>query len=320
MVGFLLYLTGRLLYALTVLVGVTSLAFGLIHLSGDPLSGLVPPGSSPEQRAALATRFGLDQSLPRQYGLFLTRAARGDFGESWRQRQPALEAVLDRMPATLALAAVAVTLAVVAGGALGVLAGARAGGLTDRLVRGVALAAQAVPGFLLGTLLILVFAVWLHWLPSSGRDGARALVLPAIALAAYPAATIARLLRVGLIEAMTADYVRTARGKGLAARVIVWRHALRNAVLPALAFVGVQIGFLLGGAVVIEAVFAYPGAGQLALGAVADRDLPVIQAFVVVLATLIVVVNLAVDGAARWLDPRIAANDGGAGRERWPWR
>jgi len=299
------FLLDRLAYAVVVLLGVTSLTFGLLHLSGDPLAALVPPGSSPEQRAELRRGFGLDRPLPEQYARFLGRAARGDFGVSWRQRRPAMTAVLERLPATLALAGAAVALAVLAGGGLGLLAGVGPGGPVDAGVRAVVLAGQALPGFWLATLLILLFAVNLRWLPSSGLDGPRSLVLPAVALAAYPAATIARLLRAGLIEALAADYARTAVGKGLTRQAVAWRHALRNAILPALAYVGLQAGFLLGGAVVVEAVFAYPGIGQLALGAVADRDLPVVQAFVVVVAALVVLVNLLVETVARLLDPRL---------------
>jgi peptide/nickel transport system permease protein len=173
---------------------------------------------------------------------------------------------------------------------------------------GLALVGQAFPGFWLGTILILLFAVRLEWLPSSGGDGLSSLVLPAFTLAAYPAATIARLLRSSLIETLHHDYIRTAFGKGLEERAVVWGHALRNAALPTLAFVGLQIGFLVGGTVVIESVFAYPGIGRLALQAVSDRDLPVIQAFVVVVATLIVGSNLLVDVFARGLDPRLRAS------------
>ncbi len=299
------FLVERFAYAAAVLLGVTSLTFGLLHLSGDPLAALVPPGSSPEQQAELRRGFGLDRPLPEQYARFLGRAVRGDFGLSWRQRRPAMSAVLERLPATLALAGVAVALAVLVGGGLGLLAGTRPGGLLDAGVRAVVLAGQALPGFWLATLLILLFAVRLRWLPSSGLDGPRSLILPAVALAAYPAATIARLLRAGLIEALAADYARTAAGKGLTRRAVAWGHALRNAILPALAYVGLQAGFLLGGAVVVEAVFAYPGVGQLALGAVADRDLPVVQAFVVVVAALVVAVNLLVEAVARLLDPRL---------------
>ena len=307
MTRFLPYLLGRLLYGLAVLLGVTGFAFGIVHLSGDPLAALVPPGASPAQEEALRRGFGLDRPLPEQYGRFLGRALRGDFGESWRQRRPALEAVLDPLPATLALTALAVGFALVGGGALGLLAGTRPGGIADAVVRALALLGQALPGFWLGILLILVFAVRLRWLPSSGLDGPRSLVLPAIALAAAPAAAIARLLRASLIEAMGADHVRTARGKGLAPAAVLRDHVLRGAALPALAYVGLQVGFLLGGAVVVEAVFAYPGVGRLALGAVADRDLPVVQAVVVLLAALIVGVNILVDLLARWLDPRVGA-------------
>ena len=307
MTRFLPYLLGRLLYGLAVLLGVTGFAFGIVHLSGDPLAALVPPGASPAQEEALRRGFGLDRPLPEQYGRFLGRALRGDFGESWRQRRPALEAVLDPLPATLALTALAVGFALVGGGALGLLAGTRPGGIADAVVRALALLGQALPGFWLGILLILLFAVRLRWLPSSGLDGPRSLVLPAIALAAAPAAAIARLLRASLIEAMGADHVRTARGKGLAPAAVLRDHVLRGAALPALAYVGLQVGFLLGGAVVVEAVFAYPGVGRLALGAVADRDLPVVQAVVVLLAALIVGVNILVDLLARWLDPRVGA-------------
>lgn len=299
------FLAGRILYAVLVLVAVGSLVFWLIHLAGDPLAGLVPPGSSPAQEEAARRRFGLDRPLVEQYGLFLGRAVRGNFGESWRQQRPAMQAVLDRLPATLALTGAAVGLALVAGGALGIAAGSRPGGLVDLLATGVALLGQAVPGFWLGTLLVLAFAVRLRWLPSSGYDEPGGLVLPALTLAAYPMATVARLLRTSIVETMGQDYVRTARGKGLSGWAIVRGHALRPAALPTLAFVGLQAGFLFGGAVVVEAVFAFPGVGRLALQAVQDRDIPLVQAFVVVAATLIILINLVVDLLARWLDPRL---------------
>ncbi len=308
MLRFLLVRLGR---AALVLVGVASLVFVLLHLGGDPLDGLLPPGSSPEQKAAIGRAYGLDRPLPAQYAAFIGRAARGDFGDSWRQRQPALGAVLERLPATLALTGAALALAVAGGGLLGAVAAARPGGLVDGIARALALAGQAVPGFWLGTLLILLFAVRLGWLPASGGAGPTSLLLPAVTLAAYPAATVARLLRASLLETLGQDYVRTARGKGLAPGVVLLRHALRNALLPALGFVGFQIGFLLGGAVVVEAVFAYPGVGRLALAAVADRDLPLVQAFVVVLAALIVAAGLLVDALARWLDPRLNGTTSG---------
>lgn len=299
------FLIGRILYAVTVLLGVTVLVFALIHLSGDPLAGLVPPGSSPEQAESIRKQFGLDRPLLEQYGSFLMRASRGDFGESWRQGRPALDAVMERVPNTLMLTAAAIAVASVVGIGLGLGSGARPGGVIDLAARVFASLAQAVPGFWLGTVLILVFAVRLNWLPSSGLSGPGSLVLPALALATYPTAMLTRLLRGSLVETLGQEYIRTARSKGLGERAVVVGHALRNSLLPALGFAGLQIGFLLGGAVVIEGVFAYPGIGQLALSAVANRDLPLIQAFVIVVAVLIVGSSLLIDVLARWLDPRL---------------
>jgi len=311
-----LFLT-RLLTALAVLLVVTSLVFGLVHLSGDPLDALVPPGATPEQTARMREHYGLDRPLAVQYGTFLLNAIQGDFGESWRAQRPAMTVVLERLPHTLALAGSSIVLALLIGVPLGIVAGTRPGGVADAVATGIALLGQAVPGFWLGTLLILLFAVRLHWLPASGGEGAKALILPAATLAAYPTATITRLLRSALIEALSADFIRTARAKGLSPRTVVRRHALPHAVLPLLAFVGLQAGFLAGGAVVVEGVFAYPGIGLLALQAVSSRDIPVIQAGVVIVATGIILISMAVDLLARWLDPRlrtasIIGLDGGA--------
>jgi peptide/nickel transport system permease protein len=182
-----------------------------------------------------------------------------------------------------------------------------AGGVIDAVSRLLALIGQATPGFWLGTMLILVFAVRLKWLPSSGNDDWKALVLPAVTLAVHPAGMIARMLRGGLIEARAADYARTAQSKGLSGAAIVRRHLLPNASVPVLGYLGLQVSFLIGGAVVVESVFAYPGIGRLAMQAVADRDLPVVQSFVVVVAAFILIVNLAVEIVAAWIDPRLRA-------------
>jgi peptide/nickel transport system permease protein len=299
------FLAKRIVYAVAVLFAATSLVFGLIFLAGDPLAGLVPPGASPEQQAVIRHRFALDRPVAAQYAKFVERAVQGDFGESWRRREPAMDAVLSQLPATLKLATAAMVLALLIGLPLGIAVGTRPGGWRDTGVTGFALLGQAIPAFWLGTVLILLFAVRWQWLPSSGGDGFRSLILPAIALAAFPAATIARLLRSSLIETMSQDFIRTARGKGLPKTTVVLVHAVRNAALPVLAYAGLQISFLLGGAVIIESVFAYPGVGRLALQAVNDRDIPVIEAFVVVFATLIVVTNFAADAVAMLIDPRL---------------
>lgn len=304
----------RLGRGVLVLVVVASLVFGLMHASGDPLAGFVPPGASPEQQQAIRERLGLDRPLAVQYADFLSRAVRLDVGESWRARRDAFAVVAERVPATLALAGVALLLAATVGGCLALVASARPGGVVDALVRGAAVAALATPSFWLGTMLMLLFAVRLQWLPSSGGDGWRALVLPAATLAAYPAGMIARLLRGAMLEVAGRDYARTAVGKGLAPGVVRRRHLLPNAVVPVLAYLGVQAGFFLGGAVVVESVFAYPGIGRLALQAALDRDIPVVLAFVIVLAAAILLIDLVVETLAALIDPRLrgARREGGA--------
>jgi peptide/nickel transport system permease protein len=302
MVGFLV---NRLLHAVAVLFGVVSVTFALLHLAGDPLAGLMPPGAAPEVESQIRAAYGLDRPLPEQYLDFVGRAMRVDFGDSWRQGRPALEAVLERLPATLWLTALATILAVVVGTFLGVSAAARPGSAWDIVARSTALLGQAVPAFWLGTMLILLFSVGLQWLPSSGLEGPGGIILPALSLAAYPAATLTRLLRASVIETLGADYIRAARAKGLSRSRILIGHALRNAALPALAFTVLQVGFLLGGAVIVEGVFAYPGIGGLALDAVAARDIPLVEAFVWVVAVMILVVNLLTDTLAMLLDPRL---------------
>jgi ABC-type dipeptide/oligopeptide/nickel transport system permease component len=302
MVGFLI---NRLLHAVAVLFGVVSVTFVLLHLAGDPLAGLIPPGATPEVESQIRAAHGLDRPLPEQYLDFVGRAMRGDFGDSWRQGRSALGAVLERLPATLWLTAAATILAVAVGFFLGVMSAARPGSPWDIVARTTALLGQAVPAFWLGTMLIVLFAVALHWLPSSGQQGPGGVVLPALAVAAYPAATLTRLLRASMIETLGADYIRTAQAKGLSRSRILIGHALRNAALPALAFTGLQVGFLLGGAVIVEGVFAYPGIGGLALDAVAARDIPLVEAFVWVVAVMILVVNIFTGALTALLDPRL---------------
>jgi peptide/nickel transport system permease protein len=302
MIGFLI---NRLLHAVAVLFGVVSVTFALLHVAGDPLAGLIPPGAAPEVESQIRVAYGLDRPLAEQYLDFVGRAMRGDFGDSWRQGRPALGAVLERLPATLWLTVVATTLAVTAGSSLGVISAARPGSLWDIVARMTALLGQAVPAFWLGTMLILLFAVDLQWLPSSGLEGPGGVILPALSLAAFPAATLTRLLRASMIETLGADYIRTARAKGLSRSRILIGHALRNAALPALAFTGLQVGFLLGGAVIVEGVFAYPGIGGLALDGVAARDIPLVEAFVWVVAVMILVVNILTGALTALLDPRL---------------
>lgn len=298
-------LLNRILWIVSIMLAVSLVAFVLIHLAGDPTDGFVEPGASPEARAQIRHDLGLDQPLPVQYLRFLQGAIRGDFGTSWRAHQPALELVLDRLPATLTLAAAAIFIALLLGLALGITAARARIPAIRTTANGLIALGQAIPAFWLGAILVLIFAVNLGWLPSSGRSAPASLILPAITLAIQPASLLARLIATQLTETMDAEFIRTARSKGLAEPTVLLRHALRASTGPILALIAIQIGFLIGGAVVVEGVFAYPGVGLLALNAVQDRDLPVIQSFVIITALLISLLTMSADLLAKWLDPRL---------------
>lgn len=312
----ILVIAKRIVIVALTVVAAMSLVFALVHLSGDPTAGFLNPGAPPEAREAVRVRLGLDRPVVEQYGRFIGRSLTGDFGDSWRNHQPALDAVLAPVPATLLLSAVAIVISVTGGLALGFLSAWLRSGLFRWTVRLVALLGQAFPAFWLGTLGIILFAVQLRWLPASGDDGWRSLVLPGLTLAAYPGSLIARVTQASLLDVAYRPYVTSAHAKGLSPAVVWLRHMLPNALLPALGIVGVQAGFLAGGTIVVESVFAYPGVGRLAMQATTDRDLPVIQAFVVVTIVLVSLVNLVVDLLALWIDPaqrspvRLAARRG----------
>ena len=299
------YTAVRLIQALVVIWGVSLFVFVLTHLSGDPTSLLLPPNASQEERARFRQQMGFDRPLPVQYLDFLGRAVRGDFGNSLRHGGPAFGLVLDRVPATLTLGAFALVLSLIVAVPLGILAALRRNTVWDGLSLVLSLFGQAVPVFWLGIMLIIVFAANLRWLPASGSGTLGHLVLPGLTLAAYSVAVVTRLLRSSLIEVLSADYIRTGRAKGVSERLIVVRHALKNAALPVITVVGLQVGALLGGAVITEEVFAYPGMGRLAVQAISTRDFPVIQAFVVLVAALIVSINFLVDLLYGWVDPRV---------------
>ncbi|HEX7125787.1 MAG TPA: ABC transporter permease [Thermodesulfobacteriota bacterium] len=295
----------RLLDALPVLVGSSVLVFLLVHLSGDPALLMLSPDTPPEQVAEFRRAYGLDRPLHVQYLRFVGGAIRGDLGESIRFRRPALDLVLEALPATLELAGASLVLVVGIGVPLGVLSAARAGTAMDAAVRGLVFVGQGTPPFWLGLMLIVVFAVKLRLLPSSGRGDLAQLVLPAVTLAAYFVAAVARLTRGGLVAALRSDYVRTARAKGLAPRRVLFGHALRNVLIPVVTMIGLQTGTLLGGAVVTETIFAWPGMGRLIVDSIYRRDYPVVQAAILVTVVLFVAVNLVVDLSYRLLDPRV---------------
>ena len=284
---------------------VTAVVFALLQLSGDPAYVLLAPEATPEQRAAFRAQYGLDQPLPVQYARYLARVVQGDFGQSFSFQAPALEVALQRLPATFELTLAAMTLAVLLAIPAAVIAALWRGRLFDRALMAVTLAGQSVPTFWLGMMMIIVAAVHFRVLPASGRGGWSHLVMPAVALALWLMALLARVTRSEMLEALEQDYVRTARAKGLAESAIAARHALKNALLPIVTVLGLQFGGLLGGAVMTETVFAWPGVGTLILDAILKKDFPVVLAGVMVVAAGFIVVNLVLDLLYSALDPRI---------------
>jgi peptide/nickel transport system permease protein len=299
------YVLQRLLHGGFVLLGISVVVFGLTWLTGDPASVLLPRNTPPDQIAQFRHQLGLDQPVPLQYVAFLGRVVHGDFGVSFRSRTPALPLVAQRLPVTLELMAAALLFALLVALPLGVLAAVFHRRPPDFVARFVALLGQSVAAPWLGVMLILLFAVTLRWLPSSGADKPQSIVLPAIVAGAFTAAGLTRLLRSSLLEVMANDYMRTARAKGLPTRLVVLRHGLKNAAIPVVTFLGLQITFLFGNAVIAEAMFAWPGMSRLAVEAISTRDMPVIQVFVLLAGVLVVAVNLVADLLYAWLDPRI---------------
>ncbi len=295
----------RLLRLSLVILGVLTLVFGLMHLSGDAAAVMAPPDATAEDLAVLRALLGFDRPFHVQYFEFLAGAIRGDFGTSIRYHVPALPFVLDRLPATLYLSGAALGWMLLIALPTGILAALRPGNWVDMLSRLIALTGQSMPSFWLGIVLIFVLSVVYRIFPVSGFESWKGLVLPSFTLGVIQAATLSRVLRSSMVETLRQDYVRTARSKGLPGSMVVLKHALRNATIPALSILGVQIGYLLSGAVIVEQVFAYPGMGRLVLQAVGNRDVPVVQAFVFVVALLVVAVNLLVDVLYTLVDPRI---------------
>ena len=274
--------------------------------TGDPVTLLVPANATEAARADLRTHLGLDRPVPVQYGLFVLHALGGDLGSSFVYRQRVLDLVAARLGATFELALVAFVLALALGIGLGVLAALKRNGPIDLAVTAFTMVGLAVPPFWLGLILIIVFAVRLRLLPVSGSDAAASVILPAVTLSLQSTARLARLLRSSLIEALEADYIRTARAKGLRRSRVLWVHAFRNALIPLVTMAGLELGDLVSSAVVIEVIFAWPGIGRLAITAVEQRDFPLLQGTVLVAALCFVTINLVVDWLYTVIDPRVA--------------
>ncbi|MDR7468121.1 MAG: ABC transporter permease [Armatimonadota bacterium] len=300
------YILARLTQALLVLLGAAVVVFTLLQVAGDPVVIMMSGTAiSENELQALRRELGLDAPAAVRLVRFLGGLVRGDLGPSLRSGRPALELVLERMPATLLLTGAALTVSLAVAVPVGIVSAVRPNGFLDLLGRTLAVVGQATPVFWLGIMMILVFAVELRWLPAGGYGTWAHLVMPAAVLGLYPMARIARLLRSSLLEVIRQDYIRTARAKGLAEPRIVSRHALRNAAIPVVTVVGLTFGGLIGGAVVTETIFAWPGVGQLAVQAIYNRDANVVQAAVLVGALAFTLVNLLVDVLYAALDPRV---------------
>ncbi|MEU8931598.1 ABC transporter permease [Streptomyces sp. NPDC048409] len=303
--GLLRDVARRLAVAVFVLFCTATVTFFLVRLSGDPVKILLPPDATAAQERALRHSLGLDRSLLSQYLDYLWGLLHLDFGDSLVYGQPVSEILADRLPATLQLAAAALGVTLVIAIPAGILAAMRRGRGTDSTVMTGVLLGQSTPPFWVGILLILVFAVWLRVLPASGYGTFANLILPAVTLAVYSVAVVARLLRSSLVDVLSSDHIRSARAKGFGPLQVVLRHGLRNASLPVVTVVGLEVGNLLGGAILTERVFSWPGVGQLTVEAISNRDFPLVQATVLFFATTFVVVNLLVDLSYSFLDPRV---------------
>src|SRR5262245_27638424 len=300
------YIAGRIGQALLALLGVTTIVFFALRLSGDPARLLVPEGATAADVDRVREQLGLDDSLWHQYFSFLGNAVRGDLGYSYVQNRPATALIAERLPYTANLAVAALILSVVFGVVIGVITALRRGRWQERVLMPIVLIGQAMPAFWTGLLLVLVFSVALRWLPSTGYDGPLSLVLPAVTLASLSAAAIARVTRGAVLEQLSQDYVRTARAKGASTTRLVFRHLARNSAIPVLTVSALELAHLLGGAVVTEVIFAWPGIGQLTIQSVAARDFPVVQAIVLFASAVYIVINLATDLLYGVLDKRVA--------------
>lgn len=300
------YVIRRLIQSIGLVFGVSIIVFALVRLiPGDPARAMLSESASAEQVEAMRRELGLDRSIPVQYGVFLRQAVQGDLGTSNFYGEPTVDVLLSHLPATLLLAAAALTFALCIAIPMGVLSAIKRDTVWDYLGMGLALVGQSVPAFWLGLMLVLVFSVYFQLLPSSGIGGPEHLILPAVTLGAYMMSLTTRLVRSGLLDILHEDYVRTARAKGLTGRQVVLGHAMRNMLIPLVTVLGLQLGSLLGGAVITETIFAWPGVGTLVYTAINARDYPLIQAAVLMLSVFFVLINLGVDLLYAYIDPRV---------------
>ncbi len=305
------FLLSRLLSALIVIFGVSCLVFFFIHMvPGDPVEVMLGESAQPADREALRAALGLDQPILVQFYQYFGNLIQFDLGTSLYSQRPITELLVERIPATAQLAVASLFVAVLIAFPLGVLAAVRKDTGWDQGAMGLSLVGVSVPNFLMGPILILIFSLWLGWFPVSGRDGFLSLILPALTLGTAMAAILSRMVRATLLETLGEDYIRTARAKGLAEGRVIWYHAMRNALLPVITLLGLQLGTLLGGAVITEVVFSWPGLGQLTIESIQKRDYPVVQACVLLISLAYVLVNTLTDLVYGLLDPRVRLESG----------
>ena len=306
------YLLSRIIQAVVTLWLLTLVAFVMTRLTGNPLDVLLDARATEEDRAAVAQVLGLDRPLAVQYGIYLRDAARGDFGNSFKTRRSALSTVMERLPWTLELGTASFLVSLLVAVPIGVITAVKRDTTIDMAGKVLALLGQSLPTFWLGLMLILLFAVTLGWLPAGGTGGLTHLVLPSITLGWFTVAGIMRLVRSAMLDTLGEEFVVTARAKGLPEPGVVWKHALRNAVIPPLTYAGIVFVALLAGAVVTETVFAWPGVGQLVIESITFRDFPVIQIIFLLFGVMYIGMNLVVDLLYAWADPRIRLAEGRA--------
>ena len=304
------YIVRRLIQTVIVLVIISMMVFMMSRLTGNPVTLLLTEYSTEEDKVRLTKQLGLDKPLPQQYAIFLIDAIRGDLGRSIRgDRSPALKLILERLPASVELAVVSIVITLVFGLPLGVISALKKGSLTDASARVMALLGQSAPVFWIAIVAMYVFSVQLNLLPSSGYGRLQHYVLPAFSMGLFQVAAVTRLTRSGMLEALGSEYIKLARIKGLGEQTVIWKHALRNSLIPILTFMSTIFGRAITGAVIVETIFAWPGVGRLAFQAVMERDYPVVQAVVLFMASMFLFVNLVVDVLYAYIDPRIRYTD-----------
>jgi peptide/nickel transport system permease protein len=300
------FILSRLLSALIVLFGVSCLVFLLIHLvPGDPVEVMLGESAQPADREALRHALGLDQTIPVQLLTYLNGLVHLNLGASLHSQRSITELLAERFPATVELALTALLVAVRIALPLGIFAAVRKDTFWDYLAIGISLLGVSIPVFWMGPVLILILSLWLGWLPVSGQEGLDSLVLPSLTLGIALSAILSRMIRASILEVLHEDYIRTARAKGIQERAVIWRHVLLNALLPVITVLGLQLGGLLGGAVIVETVFSWPGVGQLMVEAIHRRDYPVVQGCILLISLTYILVNTLTDLFYAWLDPRI---------------